>query len=75
MADRCARASLARLSLSPQQVPAGGAAGRHTHPGVETGYVLAGGELLADGKPPLKLKVDDSYQIPAGAVHDARGGR
>ena len=43
--------------------------------GIETGYVLAGDELLADGKPPLKLKVDDSYQIPAGAVQDARGGR
>ena len=24
------------------EVPAGGAAGRHTHPGVETGYVLEG---------------------------------
>jgi len=71
------RASLAHLTLllPPQQVPAGGAAGRHTHPGIETGYVLGRGELLADGKPPLKLKVDDSYQIPAGAVHDARGGR
>jgi quercetin dioxygenase-like cupin family protein len=33
-----------------------------------------GGELLADGKPPLKLKAGDSYQIPAGAVHDARAG-
>ena len=24
------------------EIPAGGAAGRHTHPGVETGYVLEG---------------------------------
>ncbi|MBX9647620.1 MAG: cupin domain-containing protein, partial [Xanthobacteraceae bacterium] len=24
------------------EVPAGGAAGRHTHPGMETGYVLEG---------------------------------
>jgi quercetin dioxygenase-like cupin family protein len=31
-------------------------------------------ELLADGKPPLKLKAGDSYQIPAGAVHDAKTG-
>src|SRR5476649_1207849 len=39
------------------EVPAGGAAGRHTHPGMETGYVLEGElELLIDGKPPLKVK-------------------
>jgi len=29
-------------------------------------------ELVIDGKPPLKLKAGDSYQIPAGTVHDAR---
>jgi quercetin dioxygenase-like cupin family protein len=55
------------------EVPPGGASGRHTHPGAETGYVLEGElELVIDGKPPLKLKAGDSYQIPAGAVHDAR---
>jgi quercetin dioxygenase-like cupin family protein len=57
------------------EVPAGGAAGRHTHPGAETGYVLEGElELLIDGKPPLKLKAGESYQIPEGAVHDAKAG-
>ena len=55
------------------EIPAGGAAGRHTHPGAETGYVLEGElELVIDGKPPLKLKTGDSYQIPEGAVHDAK---
>ncbi|WP_441242710.1 cupin domain-containing protein [Tardiphaga sp. 768_D3_N2_1] len=55
------------------EIPVGGASGRHTHPGAETGYVLEGElELVIDGKPPLKLKAGDSYQIPAGAVHDAR---
>jgi quercetin dioxygenase-like cupin family protein len=29
-------------------------------------------ELVIDGKPPLKLKAGDSYQIPEGAVHDAK---
>lgn len=49
--------------------------GRHTHPGVETGYVLEGElTLLVDGKPPLALKVGDSYQIPNVAIHDARSG-
>jgi quercetin dioxygenase-like cupin family protein len=55
------------------EVPAGGAAGRHSHPGIETGYVLEGEtDLLIDGKPPLHLKAGDSYSIPAGAVHDAK---
>jgi quercetin dioxygenase-like cupin family protein len=55
------------------EVPAEGASGRHSHPGVETGYVLEGElELLIDGKPPMKLKAGDSYQIPEGAVHDAK---
>ena len=57
------------------EVPAGGAAGRHTHPGAETGYVLEGElELLIDGKPPMKLKAGESYQIPEGAIHDAKAG-
>jgi quercetin dioxygenase-like cupin family protein len=57
------------------EVPAGGAAGRHTHPGAETGYVLEGElELLIDGKPPMKIKAGESYQIPEGAVHDAKAG-
>ena len=36
------------------EIPAGGAAGRHNHPGIETGYVLEGeADLLIDGQPPL----------------------
>ena len=55
------------------EVPAGGSAGRHTHPGVETGYILEGeADLIIDGKEPLRLKAGDSYQIPAGVVHDAK---
>lgn len=57
------------------EIPAGGAAGRHTHPGAETGYVLEGElELIIDGKPPIKVKAGESYQIPEGAVHDAKAG-
>ncbi len=47
--------------------------GRHTHFGPETGYVMEGElVLLVDGKPPLPLKVGDSYQVAPGAAHDAR---
>ena len=57
------------------EVPAGGASGRHSHPGAETGYVMEGElELVIDGKPPLKLKAGESYQIPEGVVHDAKAG-
>jgi quercetin dioxygenase-like cupin family protein len=55
------------------EIGPGGAAGRHTHPGIETGYVLEGeADLLIEGKPPLHLKAGESYSIPAGVVHDAK---
>ena len=57
------------------EVPAGGTAGRHSHPGIETGYVLEGElEIIIDGQPPMKLKAGNTYQIPAGAVHDVKAG-
>jgi quercetin dioxygenase-like cupin family protein len=55
------------------EVPAGGAAGRHSHPGIETGYVMEGElTLVIDGQPPKVLKAGESYQIPAGVIHDAK---
>ncbi len=53
------------------EVEPGGSFGRHTHPGIETGYILEGEvELVMDGKPDRHLKAGDSYLIPAGVVHD-----
>ena len=55
------------------EIGPGGSAGRHTHPGIETGYLLEGeADLIVDGKPDLYLKAGDSYSIPAGVVHDAK---
>jgi quercetin dioxygenase-like cupin family protein len=55
------------------EIPAGGSAGRHTHPGIESGYVLEGEtDLIVEGKPDQRLKAGDSYAIPAGVVHDAK---
>ena len=49
--------------------------GRHTHPGPESGYVLEGEMvIMIDGQPPKELKAGMSYQIPSGAIHDARSG-
>ena len=60
-------AVIARVEIAPQA-----RAGRHTHPGEEITYVLEGeGEILIEGKPPLKIKAGDGFVVPAGAKHDA----
>ncbi|MGP9811663.1 cupin domain-containing protein [Rhodopseudomonas sp. NSM] len=55
------------------ELPPGGSIGRHTHPGIETGYLLEGeAVMIIDGQADKHLKAGDSYSIPAGVVHDAR---
>ena len=50
-------------------------AGRHTHPGVDTGYVVEGeATLMVEGKPDQMLKTGDSYAVPAGVAHDVKTG-
>lgn len=49
----------------------GVAAGRHTHPGEELGYVLEGElELKIDGQPPKIIHAGETFFVPAGLVHD-----
>jgi quercetin dioxygenase-like cupin family protein len=49
----------------------GVAAGRHTHPGEELGYVLEGQlELRIDGQPPKIIKAGETFFVPEGLVHD-----
>ena len=49
--------------------------GRHTHFGVETGYMLEGEMvLMVQGQPDKPLKAGGSYVIPAGAPHDGKSG-
>jgi len=51
----------------------GGAAGKHTHPGEELGYVLEGTlQLEIAGQPPRTLNAGEAFFVPAGAVHDGR---
>ncbi len=55
------------------EIQPGVSAGRHTHPGIETGYVIEGESvLMIDGQPEITLKAGDSYTIPAGVPHDAK---
>ena len=43
---------------------------RHTHPGVESAYVLEGGfELPIEGQPTRTLKAGDGFQIPPETAH------
>jgi quercetin dioxygenase-like cupin family protein len=57
-----------RVDLEP-----GAAFGRHTHPGEEIIYVLAGSiEYQVEGKPPVTLKPGDVLFIPAGMIHAAK---
>ena len=49
--------------------------GRHTHPGIESAYVLEGDMVLKiAGQPDRAVKPGDSWQVPVGVVHDGRTG-
>ncbi len=55
------------------ELPPGMSIGRHTHSGVEVGYITEGSlELVIEGDEPMQLVAGDSYSIPAGKIHDAR---
>ena len=43
---------------------------RHTHPGIESGYLLEGGiDLAIQGQPTRTLKPGDGFQVPAETPH------
>ena len=49
--------------------------GRHTHPGPESGFMLEGEMILMiTGQADKTVKVGESYQVPPGAIHDAKTG-
>ncbi|BAQ47276.1 MULTISPECIES: cupin domain-containing protein [Methylobacterium] len=44
--------------------------GRHTHPGIESGYVVEGEiELPIEGQPTRMLKAGDGFQVAPGVPH------
>jgi len=56
--------------LMEAEIEAGVAVGRHTHPGIESAYVLEGGfELPIEGQPARMLKAGDGFQIPPATPH------
>jgi quercetin dioxygenase-like cupin family protein len=79
-----AAGGVTRKILSQQDGPAAGyetllveatiepgvAVGRHTHPGIESAYVLEGGfELPIQGQETRMLKAGDGFQIPPDTPH------
>ena len=53
------------------EVAPGNCAGRHTHPGIDTGFVVQGDFVLKlDGKPEQTLKAGDSFATSPSTPHD-----
>jgi quercetin dioxygenase-like cupin family protein len=51
-------------------IEAGAKVGRHTHPGIESAYVLEGGfELPIQGQTTRMIKPGDAFQIPPNTPH------
>jgi len=54
------------------EIEPGTCAGRHTHPGAESTYIMEGEIVLkVEGKPDQVIKAGSSFQLPPGVVHDA----
>ncbi len=57
----------------PVTVPPQGVVARHTHPGVEMGYlVLGSGTISVQGQAHRTVKPGDSWVFPAGVAHALR---
>jgi quercetin dioxygenase-like cupin family protein len=59
-------------ALYTVEIDTGTAIPAHTHPGVETTYVLEGElDLSVEGQAVKHVKAGESFQVPAGTVHSA----
>ena len=57
------------------EIEAGTQVARHTHPGIESTYILEGaGELSVDGEAVRPITPGASFQIPQGKPHSVRNG-
>ncbi len=61
--------------LAVAEIAAGATVAWHTHPGVETAYVLEGeGDLLVRNQATRRVKAADTFQIAAETPHSVRNG-
>jgi quercetin dioxygenase-like cupin family protein len=57
------------------EIDAGALVPRHTHPGVESGYLISGSSTLSVmGQPDRALNAGDGFQIPPEVPHSVRNG-
>jgi quercetin dioxygenase-like cupin family protein len=57
------------------EIDPGATVARHTHPGIESGYVVEGGiELTIEGEGARKLAVGDGFQVPTRTPHGGPNG-
>jgi quercetin dioxygenase-like cupin family protein len=57
------------------EIEAGATVARHTHFGIETGYVVDGSlALTIEGVSSKTYGKGESFQVPAGAIHGGKGG-
>jgi len=55
------------------EIPPGGVSARHSHPGIDFGYLIEGTiVLMVDGKEPVTLKAGDVFLTERGRVHNAK---
>jgi quercetin dioxygenase-like cupin family protein len=57
------------------EIAPGAIVARHTHPGVESSYILEGEiELSVQGQPDKRIKAGGGFQVAPGTPHAARNG-
>jgi quercetin dioxygenase-like cupin family protein len=57
------------------KVAAGTVVGRHSHPGIETTYVVEGyAELIVDHQPSRVVHTGEAFQVPPNTVHSVKVG-
>jgi len=57
------------------EIEAGASVARHTHPGLESTYIVEGAvELDIEGQPPKSLQAGEAFQVPAQTPHSAKNG-
>ena len=57
------------------EIEPGAMVARHTHPGVESTYLVEGAlELDVEGQPALQMKAGDGFVVPARTIHAAKNG-
>jgi quercetin dioxygenase-like cupin family protein len=57
------------------EIAPGAVVARHTHPGVQSTYVLEGEvDLAVEGQPDKRIKAGGGFQVAPGTPHAARNG-